>query len=128
MDVLVVGGSLVGLSSAVFLAAKGVRVTLVERHPGSHPHPRAVGFTPRTQELYDAVGLSGALPDVPRGFRLRRASVESLAGRWDEGPEWTPPKPGAAPPAVEYSPHAGAAVAQDRLEPALRARAEEARG
>lgn len=122
-DVLVVGGSLVGLSAAVFLAAKGVAVTLVERHVGSHPHPRAVGYTARTQELYDAVGLADALPDVPRGFRLRRARVESLAGRWEEGSEWTPPKPGAAVPIVEYSPHTGAAIAQDRLEPALRARA-----
>lgn len=124
-DVLVVGGSLVGLSAAVFLANKGVAVTLVERHAGSHPHPRAVGYTARTQELYDAVGLAEALPDMPRGFRLRRARVESLAGRWDDGSEWTPPKARTAAPAVEYSPHTGAAIAQDRLEPALRARATE---
>lgn len=124
-DVLVVGGSLVGLSAAVFLAARGVRVTLVERHAGSHPHPRAVGYTARTQELYDAVGLADAVPDVPRGFRLRRARVESLAGRWDEGHEWTPPNAGSSPSTAEYSPRAGAFIAQDRLEPALRNRANE---
>lgn len=125
-EVLVVGGSLVGLSAAVFLAARGVRVTLVERHTGSHPHPRAVGYTPRTQELYDTVGLADQLPDVPRGFRLRRARIESLAGQWQEGSDWTPAKAGAAPPpAADYSPHAGAAVAQDHVEPALRLRAQE---
>ncbi|MGC4083722.1 MAG: FAD-dependent monooxygenase [Vicinamibacterales bacterium] len=122
-DVVVVGGSLVGLSAAVFLAARRVNVTLVEKHTGSHPHPRAVGYTPRTQELYDAVGLTDALPDVPRGFRLRRARVESLAGRWEEGSEWTPRQAGVKAPVMEYSPHSGAAVAQDRVEPALRARA-----
>jgi 2-polyprenyl-6-methoxyphenol hydroxylase-like FAD-dependent oxidoreductase len=116
---------LVGLSAAVFLAVRGVRVTLVERHVGSHAHPRAVGYTARTQELYDAIGLADALPDVPRGFRLRRARVDSLAGRWNEGQEWTPPKAGTPPPTAEYSPHVGAFIAQDRLEPALRTRAQE---
>ncbi len=126
VDVLVVGGSLVGLSAAVFLAAKGVKTTLVEVHTGSHPHPRAVGYTPRTQELFDTVGLGSALPDVPRTFRLRRVSVESLAGRWNEESDWTPKRSGAeARPVLEHSPHSGAAIAQDRLEPALRDRARE---
>jgi putative polyketide hydroxylase len=125
-DVLVVGGSLVGLSAAVFLRANGVQTLLIDPHTGSHPHPRAVGFTPRTQELYDSVGLGAALPDMPRSFRLRRASVESLAGRWSEEHDWTPKKgPANAPPNIEYSPHSGAAIAQDRLEPALRERARE---
>lgn len=123
-EVLVVGGSLVGLSAAVFLAAQGVKTTLVEPHMGSHPHPRAVGYTPRTQELLDTVGLRAALPDVPRNFRLRRMSVESLAGAWREETDWTPQKSGAKRPStIEYSPHTGAAIAQDRLEPALRERA-----
>lgn len=124
-DVVVVGGSLVGLSAAVFLAAKGVRTTLTEPHLGSHPHPRAVGYTARTQELFDTVGLGDALPDVPRDFRLRRAQVESLAGRWDEATDWTPGQPKTPTREVERSPHSGAAIAQDRLEPALRARARE---
>jgi len=49
--VLVVGGSLVGLSAALFLAARGVATILVERYPGSSPHPRAIGYTARTMEL-----------------------------------------------------------------------------
>lgn len=121
---LVVGGSLVGLSAAVFLRAQGVKVTLLEPHTRSHPHPRAVGFTPRTQELFDTVGLKDALPDVPRTFRLRRATVESLAGKWREEVDWTPKRSGAvAAPAAVYSPHSGAGLAQDRLEPLLRDRA-----
>ncbi|MGA7134835.1 MAG: FAD-dependent oxidoreductase, partial [Mycobacterium sp.] len=47
-QVLVVGGSLVGLSAAVFLAGRGVPVTLVERHATSSAHPRAIGYTTRT--------------------------------------------------------------------------------
>jgi putative polyketide hydroxylase len=128
--VLVVGGSVVGLSAAIFLAWRGVPVVLVERHRGSSPHPRALGFTTRTMELYRAVGLESHIPQVPRGMgRPRRIVVESLAGQWHEETTWTPkPPPGTADrqsPAtqIEYSPCTGAALAQDRLEPILRARA-----
>jgi putative polyketide hydroxylase len=60
-QVLIVGGSLVGLSSALFLAGHGVRCLLVECHPDLLIHPRARGFTPRTVELYRQVGLEPAI-------------------------------------------------------------------
>lgn len=123
-SVLIVGGSLVGLSAAVFLAWRGVRVTLVERHSGSSPHPRAIGFTPRTMELFRAAGLGDRVPQVTHGARLRRVRVESLAGAWGEEVPWTPKEHGAMDD-VERSPCTGAAIAQDRLEPILRERARE---
>ena len=67
---LVVGGGLVGLSASLFLAWRGVPVVTVERHPGSSPHPRAIGFTPRTVELLRAVGLADRVPQAPASFRL----------------------------------------------------------
>ncbi len=81
-SVLVVGGGLVGLSTAMFLAWEGVPTVLVERHAGSSPHPRAIGFTATTMEAYRATGLAARIPQAPAGFRLRRARVESLAGKW----------------------------------------------
>ncbi|RKH19839.1 2,4-dichlorophenol 6-monooxygenase [Corallococcus sp. CA047B] len=122
-SVLVVGGGLVGLSASMFLAWRGVPTVLVERHPGSSPHPRAIGYTPRTMELFRAVGLGQRIPQSPPDFRLRRARVESLAGTWFEESAWTPGKPDA--PVLEYSPCTGTALAQDRLEPILRERAVE---
>jgi len=122
-SVLVVGGSLVGLSTALFLAWQGVPTILVERHAGSSPHPRAIGYTPRTMELLRAVGLAGQVPEVPHNFRLRRVRVESLAGAWHTESAWTPEA--ANTPEMERSPCSGAAIAQDRLEPILRARAAE---
>jgi len=126
-SVLVVGGSLVGLSAAVFLGWRGVPTVLVETHTGSHPHPRAIGYTPRTMELFRTVGLGGLIPQAPPGFRLRRCKIESLAGKWFEESDWTPPKPGdhqkQPPPPAADSPCTGAAIAQDRLEPLLRDRA-----
>src|ERR671929_1272536 len=57
IPVLIAGGGLVGLSTAVFLAWHDVPCQLVERHPDLLIHPRARGFTPRTVELYRQVGL-----------------------------------------------------------------------
>jgi putative polyketide hydroxylase len=126
--VLVVGGSLVGLSAAVFLAWRGVPTVLVETHTGSHLHPRAIGYTARTLELYRTVGL--AIPEVPPTTRLRRCKIESLAGKWFESSDWTPEKtrgqpnlPGTA--IIDFTRHTGAAIAQDRLEPILRGKARE---
>ncbi len=120
-SVLVVGGSLVGLSAALFLAWRGVPTVLVERRAGSSPHPRAIGFTPRTLELFRAVGLGERVPQAPPGLRLRRVKVHSLAGPWFEETDWTPGTSKAFEP--EFSPCTGAAIAQDKLEPILRERA-----
>ena len=122
-SVLVVGGSLVGLSAALFLAWRGVPTVLVERHPGSSPHPRAIGYTPRTLELLRAVGLGSRVPQVRADFRLRRARIESLAGEWFEESSWTPES--RETPRIEYSPCTGTAISQDRLEPILREKAVE---
>src|SRR3984957_2129165 len=117
--VLVVGGSLVGLSAAVFLAGHGVPVTLWEKQPNSSARPRAIGYTTRTLELFRAAGVE--LPATSHGHGPpRRAHVESLAGTWVDEYLWTA---NTAEPRYEYSPAAATAIAQDRLEPILRNRA-----
>ncbi|WP_036496787.1 FAD-dependent monooxygenase [Nocardia sp. BMG111209] len=118
IPVLVVGGSLVGLSAAVFLARHGVPTVVVEKHVGSATHPRAIGYTTRTLELFRAVGLDADIPVIPGENKPpRRARVESLAGQWLTEYPWTPP---TDRPQLEYSPARAVAVAQDRLEPVLR--------
>lgn len=81
--VLVVGGSVVGLSMAVFLRAQGVPVKLVEQHRGIHPHPRARGYNVRTAEIFRAFDLEDEIRaasslDVQGSGVLQ---VESLHGR-----------------------------------------------
>lgn len=133
--VVIVGGSLVGLSTAMFLAHRGVQTVILEKHVGSALHPRAMGFTPRTMEAFRTVGIADKVPQVDASFRLRRIKVESMEGKWLSETEWTPQskKPnqmsqqGQQPqpqPQIEYSLYpVGAAIAQDKLEPILRERA-----
>ncbi|NWL87854.1 hypothetical protein DMN77_09605 [Paenibacillus sp. 79R4] len=51
VPVLVVGGSLVGLSFSLFLARQGIKPLVVERHPGTAIHPRVSSLTARTMKI-----------------------------------------------------------------------------
>ena len=57
VDVLIGGGSLVGLSTALFLGRHGVKSLVVEHNPGSAIYPRAALFDQRTVEIYRNLGL-----------------------------------------------------------------------
>ncbi len=123
VPVLVVGGSLVGLSTAMFLRACKVDTVLVEPHRGSSPHPRAIGYTQRTMELFRSIGIASQIPESPPSFRLERRKVESLAGKWEDASAWTPDKKGGPAAKSDYSPVLGAAIAQDKVEPIIRDKA-----
>lgn len=55
--VLIVGGGLVGLSTAMFLAQHGVAATVIERLRGVSALPRAAHFHLRTLELFRSAGI-----------------------------------------------------------------------
>ena len=84
VPVLIVGGSLVGLSTAMFLAARGVQPLVVERHPGTAIHPRAALFNQRTIELYRGLGLEEEITVASEAEFVQNGailSVESLGGK-----------------------------------------------
>ena len=84
VPVLIVGGSLVGLSTAVFLGHHGVPSLVLERHRGTAIHPRAAAVTQRTMETYRAVGLEDEIEEAAaREFVQNGAimSVDSLGGK-----------------------------------------------
>ncbi|KAF5722701.1 phenol 2-monooxygenase [Fusarium mundagurra] len=126
-SVAIVGGSLVGLSTALFLSHLKVPTILIERHPGSSLHPRAIGYTARTIELFRTVGVESKLKGIQwSGGPPRRIVVESLAGKWTKEQGWTQkPKGDLSVSFAEYSPTEGVAIAQDVIEPVLRDRARE---
>ena len=57
VPVVVVGGSMVGLATAMFLAQHGVDVLSIEKHHGTAIHPRAGYFQLRTNELMRVAGI-----------------------------------------------------------------------
>jgi FAD binding domain-containing protein len=121
IPVLVVGGSLVGLTTAMLLGHHGVPSISVERHAGTAIHPRAGHFQLRTMELLRQLGLEARVREKsletysPTGGII---AVESLAGRelatyvkeLNEGVEG-------------FSPTVRVFINQDALEPLLRERA-----
>ena len=123
VPVLIVGGSLVGLSTALFLAWHGVESLVVERHSGTAIHPRAGHFNLRTLEILRSAGLEDAIRTKseeqypPHGGI---SNVESLAGR-EIATYFTDLNAGVA----DFSPTIRLFVNQDALEPILRARAAE---
>src|SRR6185437_15449450 len=84
VPVLIVGGSLVGLSAAAFLAAQGAETLSVERHRGTAIHPRAGHFQLRTMEVLRSIGLQDIVRQAAEeqyDLDFGIAAVESLAGR-----------------------------------------------
>ncbi|MCP1164609.1 MULTISPECIES: FAD-dependent monooxygenase [Bacillus] len=74
VPVLIVGGGLSGLASALFLAKHNVDYLLVERHPSTAIHPKAGGITFRTMELFRELGLE-------QKIRLTGKALENCRGR-----------------------------------------------
>ncbi|MFE4638607.1 FAD-dependent oxidoreductase [Streptomyces sp. NPDC056773] len=83
-DVLVVGGGLAGLSTAVFLAQQGVDCLLIERQPELSGRPRARGVHPRAMELMRSAGVEQEIRATPSARLLAENSgvvtARSLAG------------------------------------------------
>lgn len=82
--VLIIGGSLVGLSVSMFLAMHGIKSLIIEKHRGTAIHPRAGYFQLRTIEMLRQAGIeekvikaAHALYDPNGGLN----AVETLAGR-----------------------------------------------
>ena len=123
IPVLVVGGSLVGLTTSVLLGSHGVRHIMIERHRGTAIHPRAASFHQRTMEIFRSLGLQQAVEAAAaREFVQNGAiiSVDTLSGKelacfyrsFNEGVEG-------------LSPTSRLFITQIGLEPVLRERARE---
>jgi 2-polyprenyl-6-methoxyphenol hydroxylase-like FAD-dependent oxidoreductase len=120
VPVLIVGGSIVGASAALFLAARGISPVLIEKHATVSARPRAKLFYPRTMEAYRSVGADQDVYAVQHRLPPadHAALVESLAGR----ELWRRPLPAAAD-FSDVSPCPSAFVKQADLEEVVRAHA-----
>ncbi|MFJ8793276.1 FAD-dependent oxidoreductase [Streptomyces sp. NPDC102462] len=87
IPVLIVGGSLVGLSLSLFLGRLGVPHMLVERHSGTSVHPRGRGNNVRTMELFRVAGIepgikAAASPLAGNHGILQAPTLVGDAGEW----------------------------------------------
>ena len=123
VPVLVVGGSLVGMSSAMLLGHYGVRSLVVEHHRGTAIHPRAAQISQRTMEIFRTVGVEQIVRRKSADQFVQDGAimgVESLAGKevayyianLNEGIR-------------DLSPCERVFISQSLLEPLLKHRAEE---
>ena len=123
LPVLIAGGSLVGMTTAMLLGGHGVRSLVVERHPGSAIHPRAALILQRSMEILRSAGIEDQVRESsyaqfePDGAIM---SVETLAGK-----ELAWHIPNLNEGVRDMSPSERLFVTQIGLEPLLLARAEE---
>ncbi|MBG9540101.1 FAD-dependent oxidoreductase [Bacillus thuringiensis] len=75
VPVLIVGGGLSGLASALFLAKHNVDYSLVERHTSTAIHPKAGGITFRTMELFRELGLEQRIRSAGKALENCRGRI-----------------------------------------------------
>ncbi|MEU0167661.1 FAD-dependent monooxygenase [Streptomyces iakyrus] len=118
VPVLIVGGSLVGLSTSLFLGRLGVPHVLVERHAGTSIHPRGRGNNVRTMELFRVAGVEKAIQDAAATLAVNKGILQTPTLTGDAG-EWLfrdiDPGGGLA----RFSPSAWCLCSQNDLEPVL---------
>lgn len=104
--VAVIGAGPVGLMSALLLARAGVPCTVFEQHEGISTHPKAMGITRRTAEIFRQCGLLDRMeeadfstPETQLIIWAQALAGEEL-GRAPRPPaevEWSPSRPFHSP-------------------------------
>ncbi|HEX6766510.1 MAG TPA: FAD-dependent monooxygenase, partial [Polyangiaceae bacterium] len=124
VPVLIAGGGLIGLSTAMFLAQHGVASLAIERLRSSSILPRAAFFHMRTLEMFRAAGIEEDVRQQSlKEFEPEGAIVvmDTLAGK-----QLAALIPSLNEGVEELSPCRRLFVTQPGLEPILRKRAEKA--
>jgi 2-polyprenyl-6-methoxyphenol hydroxylase-like FAD-dependent oxidoreductase len=118
--VLVVGGSLNGLTTALLLAHHGVDCIVVERHPNTTVQYKFRGISPRSMEIYRGLGIQDEIRahltgdqkagDIGHAKNLSDPNVQWMGEPWAD--------------TAQLSAATAETCDQDHLEPILRAHAE----
>ncbi len=119
-SVLIVGGSLNGLTMAMLLARRRVPCLVLERHPRTSIQYKFRGISPRSMEIYRGAGIEAEIRDRHL-IDDRSASVARMKNLADSEVswQWIPPSDTS-----DISSTTAATCDQDQLEPILRAHAE----
>ncbi|MFF1453675.1 FAD-dependent oxidoreductase [Streptomyces sp. NPDC058274] len=123
VPVLIVGGSLVGLATSLFLGRLGVRHMLVERHAGTSIHPRGRGNNVRTMELFRVAGVEPGVREAAATLADNHGILQAPTLVGDAG-EWLFKEIDAGGGLARFSPSAWCLCSQNDLEPVLLEHAE----
>ncbi|MFF0964472.1 FAD-dependent oxidoreductase [Streptomyces sp. NPDC003703] len=118
VPVLIVGGSLVGLSTSLFLGRLGVPHLLVERHSGTSHHPRGRGNNVRTMELLRTAGVEDAVKDAASLLAGNHGILQTPTLVGDAG-EWLFKHIDPGGGMARFSPTGWCLCSQNDLEPVL---------
>ncbi|MFF9126425.1 FAD-dependent oxidoreductase [Streptomyces sp. NPDC014889] len=118
VPVLVVGGSLVGLSASVFLGRLGIQHCVVERHAATSAHPRGRGNNMRTMELFRTAGLEPQIRQAATMLSKNHGilQVDTLRGT---NRRWLSARITGRPPEADLCSTMRCACSQNDLEPVL---------
>ncbi|MGH6988386.1 MAG: FAD-dependent monooxygenase [Stellaceae bacterium] len=124
LPVLIAGGGLIGLSTAMFLARHGIPSLAIERLRNVSPLPRAAHFHMRTLELFRACGIE----EEVKTQSLKEFEPEGAVAAFDTlaGKQIAAFVPSLNEGVEAVSPSRRLFVTQPGLEPILRRRAEQA--
>jgi putative polyketide hydroxylase len=119
-QVLILGGSLNGLTSAVLLANFGVRCIVIERHSETTAQYKFAGISPRSMEICRSAGVEDEIRtkrtgdqksgEIARGRNLSDPDIKFMGKAWAATPD--------------LSACSAETCDQERLEPILRTHAE----
>lgn len=118
VPVLIVGGSLVGLCTSLFLGRHGIRHMLVEKHAGTSTHPRGRGINVRTMEVFRVAGVDTQIRDAAAVLADNHGILQggSLTG---DDQEWLFKEIDAGGALARLSPSTWCLCSQNDIEPVL---------
>ncbi|MFG2994467.1 FAD-dependent oxidoreductase [Streptomyces sp. NPDC048257] len=118
VPVLIVGGSLVGLCTSLFLGRHGIGHMVVEKHAGTSMHPRGRGINVRTMELFRVADVEDRIREAASVLADNHGILQggSLTG---DDQEWLFEQidPGGA--LARFSPSSWCLCSQNDIEPVL---------
>lgn len=127
VPVLIVGGSLVGLSTSLFLGRLGIGHLLVEKHAATSTHPRGRGNNVRTMEVFRTAGVEQRIRAAASVLADNHGILQagSLTG---DDQEWLFKEIDPGGGLARFSPSGWCLCSQNDLEPVLLAQAREQGG
>ncbi|GGU61965.1 hypothetical protein GCM10010211_28740 [Streptomyces albospinus] len=118
VPVLIVGGSLVGLSASLFLGRLGIAHTLVEKHADTSRHPRGRGNNVRTMELFRVAGAEQRIREAASTLSDNHGILQARSLTGDDQ-EWLFREIDPGGGLARFSPAGWCLCSQNDLEPVL---------